>query len=173
MGTHGCKVCRVLQQRGMDRYEEVLLDRWTAEPPERMGYRKLARWLNVAMLQLEMDRAGVSTIGGAAEACYDLLRGSDAMADEVAESLTDTGIDASQLTDDFVSYGVVRTHLKECLGAERETKSGSWERDAIDISFEHARTKLGEAIRSLQNKGELSAGGEISVHVGGELECDD
>jgi hypothetical protein len=64
MSEYGCKVCRVLDEYGMERYEEQLLEQWQADPPNRKGYRQLAEWFNTLMLRREMDRAGLSTLGG-------------------------------------------------------------------------------------------------------------
>jgi hypothetical protein len=172
MSDFGCKVCRVLEERDMKRYEGRLLEKWQGSEAERKGYRQLARWLNVTALQREMDRAGLSTLGGEAESKYERLQGEQKIADEITESLSQAGIDVSRLSSDFVSYGVVRTHIKECLGAEREVTSSDWEQDAIKISRDHAETKFVEAVRSLDNKGKLAAGGDISVHVTADIECE-
>lgn len=174
MSRTGCKVCRVLEGRNMEQYEDELLDRWQADPPRRMGYRRLATWLNVTILRREMERAGLPTLGEEAESKYQRLRRGDAVAEEVAEGLARAGIDVERLTGDFVSYGVVRTHLKDCLGAEREAETGAseWERDTIDITEASARERFTEAVRSLHNKGELDAGGEIRVHVRPTVECE-
>ena len=172
MSEYGCKVCRVLDEYGMERYEEQLLEQWQADPPQRKGYRQLAEWFNTLMLRREMDRAGLSTLGGEAESKYERLRGDGTLAEEVATGLSNAGVPIAQLRDDFVSYGVVRTHLTECLGAEVALQSGDWERDALGIARDHAATKAEEAVRSLRNKEQLSAGGEVDVSVAVELECE-
>lgn len=173
MGEYGCKVCRVLDQHGLADRESELLDRWLAEGPRRMGYRRLARWLNVAMLRRAMDRAGLSILGEEPASKYDRLTGEDeAVAEEVRTDLAASGVDVDGLEGEFVSYGVVRTHLRECLGAEREHDPGNWEEESIRIASDHAEGKVSEAVRSLVNKGELEAGGDITVNVRVELECE-
>ena len=172
MSEYGCKVCRVLDEYGMERYEEQLLEQWQADPPQRKGYRQLAEWFNTLMLRREMDRAGLSTLGGEAESKYERLRGDGTLAEEVATGLSNAGVPIAQLRDDFVSYGVVRTHLTECLGAEIDLPSGDWEQEALEISRRHAATKVEEAVRSLRNKGRLAAGGDVDVSVTVELECE-
>ncbi|WP_276258923.1 rod-determining factor RdfA [Haloglomus litoreum] len=172
MTEHGCKVCRVLAERGMGRYEDQLVDQWQAEGPERKGYRQLAEWLNVTMLRREMDRAGLSTLGQEAESKYERLRSDDeSVADEVAAGLSGAGIDVERLRRDFVSYAVVRTHLKECLGLEYTPESGDWETKTIEMAGEYASQKVSEAVRSLSNKGELE-GGELTVDVSVTIECE-
>jgi hypothetical protein len=170
MGT--CKVCRVLAKYGNEGYDERLLSQWTAPRPERKGYRQLARWLNVDLLRQRMDGVGMNTLGGEVESKYDRLRAEDTTAAELERQLAAAGIDVEELTDDFVSYGVVRRHILECLDASREETSTEWEPRAIDIATDRAETKVGEAVRSLLNKGDLEGGDEVTVHVETELECE-
>ena len=171
MSEYGCKVCRILDEYSMDRYEEQLLEQWQADPPQRKGYRQLAQWFNTLMLRRKMDRAGLSTLGDEAESKYERLRSDETIAEEVATELANAGIPIDRLRDDFVSYGVVRTHLKECLDSDVDLPSGEWEQNAIEIARNHADTKISESVRSLRNKGKLSAGGDIAVSVTAELEC--
>jgi hypothetical protein len=171
MSRNGCKVCRILDERDMSQYEDQLVDQWQAEPPERKGYRQLADWLNITMLRREMDRAGLSTLGEEARSKYERLTASDEMvADELATDLAGAGIDVDQLQRDFISYGVVRTHLQDCLDLEYTAESGDWETETIEIAREFATQKVTQATQSLHNKGELE-GGNITVTVDVELEC--
>lgn len=173
MEEHGCKVCRVLDERGLDGYDDRLLSQWRGSGSSRKGYRQLARWLNVTLLRREMDEVGLSTLGGEAESKYERLRGEDARAAEVATVLEREGVDVDALRTDFVSYGVVRTHLTDCLDASYEPGEPSdWEADAIEVALDHASGKIQSAVGSLHGKGELSVGGELAVHVDVELECD-
>jgi len=173
MNEYGCKVCRVLDERDMKQYEKRLTDQWQADKPQRKGYRQLADWLNTMMLRREMDRAGLSTLGNEPESKYERLRDDDeTVAAEVRTDLRNEGIDVGELDADFVSYGVVRTHIKECLDLDRDVESTDWEEDAIAYTREHATGKLEDAVRSLVGKGELSACGDIDVHVTLEVECE-
>lgn len=172
MSEYGCKVCRILDEYGMERYEDRLLEQWQADPSQRKGYRQLAEWFNTLLLRREMDRAGLSTLGDEAESKYERLQSDEAIAEEVATELENAGLPIEQLRSDFVSYGVIRTHLKECLGSDIELSSGDWELNAIEISREHATTKIEEAVRSLRNKDRLTAGGDVTVSVDVELECE-
>jgi hypothetical protein len=171
MTEHGCKVCRVLDERGMERYEDQLVDQWQAESPERKGYRQLAEWLNITVLRREMDRAGLSTLGQEAASKYERLRSADeSVAEEVAAGLSSAGIEVERLRDDFVSYGVVRTHLQDCLDLEYTAESGDWEAETIEMARDYATKKVSEAVRSLSNKGGLE-GGELEVDVSVAIEC--
>lgn len=169
----GCKVCRVLEKYDCEHYDERLVEQWTAPKAERKGYRQLARWLNVALLRGEMDRVGLSTLGGEVESKYDRLRGDPTTAAELERGLAMEGVRIEELTDDFVSYGVVRRHLTECLEASRERPPPTdWETDAIDITVDRATEKLGEAVSSLRSKGRLETSEAVSVHVTAEVECE-
>jgi len=169
-----CKVCRVLSERGFEGYDERLLSEWRGDGDQRKGYRQLAEWLNVTLLRREMDEVGLSTLGDEARSKYHRLQGDDGRAVEMATVLSREGIDVERLRDDFVSYGVVRTHITECLGAEYEPAgSGEWESDTINIARDHASEKIGEAVRSLVHKGQLDANGEPTVHLTVELECEE
>jgi len=169
---YGCKVCRVLSERGLDDYEDQLLAQWRGEDGDRKGYRQLARWLNVTLLRREMEAAGLTTLGGEAASKYDRLRADDARASEVARHLDCEGIDVDRLGSDFVSYGVVRTHILDCLGEEYQPEESSeWETDAVEIARDHTTTKIGEAVNALSGKGEIGVGADVTVHLDVEIEC--
>lgn len=173
MTKYGCKVCRILDEYGLETYEDRLVEQWTADAENRKGYRALAEELNVTLLRNEMDRAGLETLGGEARSKYDRLQDDTVTATEVENVLRREGVPIKQLQDDFVSYGVVRTHLVDCLGLEAERTQGNWERDAIAITADRAEEKASEAVRSLLNKGELAVGADIAVHATIEVECED
>lgn len=171
--TYHCKVCRVIDERHITNGDDRLLTRWHGDGTQRMGYRKLARWLNVTMLRQEMDQVGITTLGGEAESKYDRLRGNNpTVAVEIRETLEAEGINMEQLESDFVSYGVIRTHIKECLGGDREETSSDWERESIEIARDLATKKTTEAVTSLLNKGTLESSGDISVDLAIALECE-
>ncbi|GAA0657501.1 rod-determining factor RdfA [Salarchaeum japonicum] len=175
MTTYGCKVCRLFDEYDLTGYEERLVDQWTADGSRRKGYRSLADWLNVALLRNTMDRAGLQTLGDEAESKYERLQGDDATAAEVRNVLREEGVPIDDLESDFVSYAVVRTHLKDCLGVERtdtSTTDSNWEEDALDIAASHAESKASEAVSSLTTKNRLSAGGDLAVHATVEVECE-
>lgn len=158
----------------MGRYEDQLVDQWQAESLQRKGYRQLATWLNIMMLRREMDRAGLSTLGNEPKSKYERLQSDNkTVAAEVRTDLRNEGINVDSLEADFVSYGVIRTHLRECLSVEREATATDWESDSIEYTREHATEKLTDAVQSLVNKGKLSACGDVKIHVTFEVECED
>ena len=171
---YGCKVCRVLAERELGHYDERLLTEWRGEEGARKGYRSLAEWLNVTLLRREMDAAGLATLGDEAESKYERLRADDATAREVARLLERDGVDVAALKADFVSYGVVRTHITDCLGAEYEpTAAGDWERETIDIATDRACEKVRKVVGSLRRKGDLDGGESVAVHLDADVECED
>lgn len=154
--------------------DERLVAHWKGDSVQRKGYRKLAKWLNVIILRRAMDRAGVPTLGGEVEAKYERLQGEDGTtAAEVEEILSNEGIDVERVRDDFVSYGVIRTHIKECLDAERENTDNDWEKKALEITRDHSETKASNAVKSLINKGKIQTAGEVEVDVTIRIECEE
>lgn len=98
----------------------------------------------------------------------------DGTAEEVANMLKHEGIAIDELQKDFVSYGVIRTHIKDCLEAEYEPQEATnWEPEAIEIAQSHAQEKLSSAVNSLRNKGELAGGSDVTLHLAIEVECED
>ena len=168
-----CKVCRVLAEREMGEYESQMVAHWKGEIGQRKGYRQLAEWFNVTLLRREMDKAGLSTLGNEAESKYERLNDERTVAEEVRMDLRRAGLPIDDLESDFVSYGVIRTHLTECLGEEYEHESGDWEQEAIDRASSHAHQKISEAVQAALSKGKLTAAGEVTVSISVELECEE
>lgn len=176
MSEYGCKLCRVLDERGLADYDERMLAQWRGETGPRKGYRTLATEFNTMLLRREMDRAGVSTLGDEAESKYSRLTGdNEAVAREVREVLRGEGIPIDDLETDFVSYGAVRTHIKSCLKSDYNPETSSdksdWERTAIDIARSTAKEKTTEAVGALVSSGSLEIGGKPSIDVDISVEC--
>lgn len=172
MSDYGCKVCRVLDERGLDRLDDELVSRWHGESGKRMGYRRLADWLNATLLRREMERAGMPTGAGEARSRYERLTGDDDTAAEMRRLLRRGGVAVDALLDDFVSYSVVRTHLVDCLGEQRDpSPPADWERDRLDQLQAYATAEAADAVRSLCNKGELTAGGDVEPAVSLSVTC--
>lgn len=173
MIDYGCKVCRVLDERELDHLDAELVARWHGEDGERMGYRRLADWLNTALLRTEMEIVGMPTEAGEARSRYERLTDDD-RGGEMRELLRRGGVAVDDLLDDFVSYSVVRTHLTDCLGEERDPEpAGAWEAERLEQIETYAAEQAEGPIRSLVNKGELVAGGAIEPTVSVSLTCTD
>lgn len=171
MTEYGCKVCRVLAERDLEELNPELVARWTGETGERLGYRRLADWLNTAMLRRELEIVGLPTGGDEARSRYERLD-DDETAPAVKRLLRDNGVAVDALLADFVSYSVLRTHLTDCLGAERDpTPPSDWEADRLESLEAYAESEARDAVRSLVNKGRLAAGGDIDVSATVTLRC--
>lgn len=163
MTEYGCKVCRVLADRELTELNPELAARWTDDSGDRFGYRRLADWLNTALLRREMEIVGMPTGGGEARSRYERLR-DDETARAVRRLLRDGGVAVDELVDDFVSYSVLRTHLKDCLKANREPSPPSdWEAARLEKLEAYAESEAADAVRSLVTKGRLAAGGNLDV----------
>lgn len=173
MTDDSCKVCRTLEAHGGGWMEDALLAHWRGDDGNRLGYRRLAHWLNVRVLEREMERAGMPTAGDEAASKYDRLTGDDeAIARGVHEVLQAGGLPMADLERSFVSYGVVRTHLLDCLDAERPPEpTTSWEPETVSVAADQATTRTAAAVRAQYNKGELRAGGLPTVSVSISLTC--
>lgn len=177
MTEHGCKVCRVLAERDLEHLNGEMVARWHGETGDRMGYRRLADWLNTSLLRAEMEIVGMPTEGGEPRSRYERLTGTDGSSgDKVAEQMRGVlrrgGVAVEELIDDFVSYGVIRTHLRECLGERRDPQPpADWEADRLAQLEAYTGEEAADAVRSLVNKGKLSAGGEVQVTVSLAVTC--
>ncbi|AEN04873.1 hypothetical protein Halar_1116 [halophilic archaeon DL31] len=171
MTEYGCKVCQVLDERDLKEMNPELVARWTGEGGKRLGYRRLADWLNTALLRREMEIVGMPTGGDEARSRYERLHDDDT-APAVRRLLKRGGVALDDLGDDFVSYSVVRTHLQDCLDASREPSPPSaWEPGQLERLEAYAASEATDAVRSLRNKGQLKAVGEVEAVVTIAVAC--
>jgi hypothetical protein len=118
------KVVRLLDEYGLEGLGVDLEERWTAED-ERLSLRELADYFNRQLLRQAMLDAGVQTVDGNVENIYRLLTDdavSDAEQTRVRRRLEREGLDVETLQTDFVSYGAIRTYLKEYRGADHTSE---------------------------------------------------
>jgi hypothetical protein len=179
----GCKVDRVIERYGLaaadpkhDHIDEGLLARWTGESERTsMGYRPLTEWFNKRLLRRVFDEHGRDSLAARLDHDYEALTGDDdLLREEVLESLATDGIDANAVREDFVSWGTMRTHLKDCLDGEKPTgeSSGDWERDTVEMAKRFAVEKTTSALSSLATKDELDGVERSSVTVQIQLDCE-
>lgn len=177
-----CKVDEVIERYDLGtadpRYEtlnEGLLHRWSgAERPESMGYRPLTEWFHKRLLRRVFDDHGRETLAKRIEHDYRALTSDDDIVrEEVLESLADDGIDGATIRDDLVSWGTMRTHLKECLDGTKESQSGAgdWERETVTMARSFATEKVEQALSSLSTKGQVAGLEDVSVSVEVRLDC--
>ena len=181
MSSETCKIDRVVETYGLDEtgdgrsLDERLLARWTGSddrPAE--GYRTLTEWFNKRLLRNVYDEHGRDSLGGRVESDYDALTSDDELvATEVAESLRADGIDAESVRQDLVSWGTMRTHLKECLDGEKDVSpsESGWERDAVAKARSFAAEKAESALSSLASKGVVADADTAAIEVGIHVSC--
>jgi len=112
-----CKVGRVSQERALSGLDEELRERWESGS----SLRDLETYVNEQVLAGAMQRAGLDPVDGEAANLYRVLTDDDVSAGErvtATSRLEREGVDLGAVRADFVSYGTVRTHLRDCLGVE-------------------------------------------------------
>lgn len=114
------KVDRVSEKYGLHSMDQELAARWTRSV-DRFSLRDLAEYYNVRVLESAMDGADITPLDGDAENVYRLLTDDDVSRGNRTQAerhLERNGIDADELTADFVSYQTINRHLKNVLEVE-------------------------------------------------------
>ncbi|MFB6141588.1 MAG: rod-determining factor RdfA [Halosimplex sp.] len=161
-----CKVGRAVRTYDLGAFDRTLVDRRR----DGASLRDLETVVNEAILRAALREADADVIGDVSSV-YERLTGDDASAGERAElrgRLERAGVDVDALSDDFVSYGTVRTHLRECLDVETDRRTPLSVEDARG-TVEWARSRSeGIVERTLDRLGATPefAAGDLSVtHV--------
>lgn len=156
--------------------DEGLLRRWTgAGDQAAVGYRSLTEWFNKRLLRRVYDDHGRDALGERIDRDFEALTSDDELVrEEVVERLAADGIDGQVLRNDMVSWGTMRTHLKECLDGSKpqEPSASDWERDTVSMARSFATEKVESALSSLATKGRLDGVDDASVDVAIHLQCD-
>lgn len=171
------KVARLIGEYGLDGIGEELEDRWTASGDERMSLRSLADDFNQRLLETVIPETG-APLSGEVENLYSLLTDedvSDADATRARRQLEREGVDVNQLLADFVSYGAIRTYLKDYRGAEYQQES----RDQVAVEAENIQRLRGRTaavteskLEQLANSGDLAIGDHRTI-VDVNVICED
>ena len=170
----GCKVERVCERRHLPTLPERMVERRTEAGA---SLRALERFFNREVLAAAMRAAGMELLDGEAANVHRLLTAEDvshAARTEARDRLSRAGVDVDGVTDDFVTYGTIRTHLRECVGIEtgRETDVGA------DAVRETVFTLVGrtEAVteRELSRLAETDAfdAGDLTVSLTARVACE-
>ncbi|WP_135537010.1 MULTISPECIES: rod-determining factor RdfA [Halostella] len=178
----GCKVDLVVDQYGLESadpaYESIddgLLARWKGtDDRTQMGYRSLTEWFNKRLLKQVYDEHGRDALGARVDSDYEALRSDDDLvSEEMVESLLADGIDGERVREDMVSYGTMRTHLKDCLDGEKppQTAETEWERESLEMAREVTREKAERALSSLETKGRIDGVETSTVEVQIQISC--
>ncbi|GAA0457920.1 hypothetical protein MUK72_15765 (plasmid) [Halococcus dombrowskii] len=172
-----CKIDRTAAAYDLSDEAERLGEYWTRDD-ERYSLRELAIHFNHLLLRAAMKRAGLNPLDGEVDNTYRLLTDEDVsqgMRTQARNRLEKQGIDVDHLHSDFVSYGTVRRHLKNCLGIEREstgTDNNPAETGAQRIAALQNRTVAvtENTLSQLASADELAAG-DIDVFVDITVSC--
>lgn len=125
----GCKVERVCGRRDLPTLPERLVERRTETEA---SLRDLERFFNREVLAA-MRAAGMELLDGEATNVLRLLTADDvshAARTEARDRLARAGVDVDGVTGDFLTYGTIRTHLRECAGIETGREAGT-DADAV------------------------------------------
>jgi Flp pilus assembly secretin CpaC len=170
----GCKIERVCERRGLATLPERLVERRTEADA---SLRALERFFNRSVLASAMRAAGMELVDGAAANVHRLLTADDvshAARTEARDRLTRAGVDVDAVTDDFVTYGTIRTHLRECEGVEtgRETTvDAETVRDTVFKLVGRSEAVTERELSRLATTAEFDAG-ELSVSLTARVACE-
>jgi hypothetical protein len=170
----GCKVERVCAEWGLPTLPERLVERRTETGA---SLRDLERVFNRSVLAAAMRAAGMELLDGEAANVYRLLTGEDvshAARTEARDRLARAGVDVDAVTDDFVTYVTIRTHLKECAGIETGRKT-TVDADAVgDTVFTLFGRTEAVTERELSRLAETDAfdAGDLTVSLSARVACD-
>lgn len=117
-----CKVGRVAGEYTLGDVGEELAALWRGEDGESYSLRDLQHYFNRRVLESELQSANVEVLDGELENTYRLLTDDDVssgMRTQAAARLERDGVDVDDVRKDFVSHQSIHTHLRECLGAEK------------------------------------------------------
>lgn len=137
------KVLRLIRKYELEGVGDELEDRWTRFEG-RTSLRTLAESFNERLLRAALDDAGVDTITDDLGHLYALLDGEAGSRGEQTAAkrrLERAGVDVETLTDEFVSYGAIRSYLTGYRGASLpEADDGARESEARTIEGLRQRT---------------------------------
>jgi hypothetical protein len=170
--TLSCKIDRMAADYDLSREAERLGEYWTRDD-ERKNLRELAVHFNHQLLRGAMEQAGLNPLDGEVENTYRLLTDeevSPGMRTQARNRLQKHDIDIDQLKADFVSYGTVRRHLKNCLGAEREPTET--DDDPAEAGAQHIAALQHRTAAVTENTlSQLQTAGDIDVFVDITVSC--
>jgi hypothetical protein len=132
---HCCKVSSTIQEYELtppDSYtgdmNDYIVDKWEGKNDNKpVGYRKLAEWINKRILRKVYVWNDRSATDIRIDSEYDYLSVTDDSVDsekqrELFDDLIMDGIDIETVKQDFVSKSTVSRHIRDHLGAKKESK---------------------------------------------------
>lgn len=172
--AEGCKVEQVCERRGLPTLAERLVERRTETDA---SLRDLEGFFNRDVLASAMRAAGMELLEDEAANVYRLLTDeavSHAARTEARDRLTRAGVDVDAVERDFVTYGTIRTHLRECVGLEtgREaTVDAATVSDTIFELFGRTEAVTERELSRLSDREAFDAG-ELTVSLTARVACE-
>ena len=172
---NACKVDDVCARRGLSTLPERLVERRTGAGD---SLRDLEHFFNRELLAAAMREAGMELLDDEAANVYRLLTDGDvsrAARTEARDRLTRAGVDVAALREDFVTYGTVRTHLRECAGVDTARESRPVDAGAVtDTVFKLFGRTEAVTERELSRLAATDAldAGDLSVSLTARVTCD-
>lgn len=166
------KVGRVIEAYDLDGIGARLEAAWTGEAGERTSLRDLADEFNEAVLAAAVRETAGSSLDVEASSTYEALRnGTGSEATRARRRLERKGVDADELTADFVTHQAVHTYLTEDRGASLPADEADRAERKIE-TIEKLQGRLSavteSAISSLASADELDRDGyDVLVDVRG------
>lgn len=169
-----CKVERVCERRGLPTLTERLAERRTETDA---SLRALERFFNREVLAAAMRAAGMELLENEAANVYRLLTADDvshAACTEARDRLTRAGVDVDAVERDFVTYGTIRTHLRECAGIEtgrESTVDAAAVRDTVFELFGRTEAVTERELSRLAERDDFDAG-DLTVSLTARVACE-
>ncbi len=117
------------------------------------SYREVTHWFNTTVVEQALDTAGVSSgesvhtvlVGNElAEEVYQILQtddGTDVQRAELRARLAEAGIEIDALEKALVSHVTIRSHLRECIDFEENTRTPDFGKTINTIRWAHSRAE--------------------------------
>lgn len=164
--TCSCKVGRSTRKYGCPEVSAAVRRRHESGA----SLRELEAFVNRELLRGALRAGDVDVLGGV-DAVYRSLTDDDASAGTRTEThtrLARAGVDVDALEADFVSYGTVRTHLRECLEVDTG-RTGETTVEGARGTIEWARSRsegiTARTLKRLRDEGHLDTGDLDPTHV--------
>jgi len=174
------KVARLIEEYDLGVSFGGRLERlWTGETDERMSLRDLASLFNRRLLEVAMERAGMSAVDGEVDNLYRLLTAdsvSSGMQTEARTRLKRDGVDVERLERDFVTYQAIRSYLKDYRGASYERTTDADRINNVTDTVQQLRSRLQSvtegSLEQLRDTGRLTLG-DFRLFVDVDVLCED
>lgn len=175
------KVATVIRKRELDDLVDELEQRWTGEGFEEHSTRELTEFFNQTLIREAIEVSGSIPLDGEVENLYRLLSDDDIRSSskiQAHERLAEEGIDAEELTNDFVSHQTMYRFLRDVRDVDTSTEQKSTDeiitatRQSIMRLNNRTKSVVNQNITKLDNRDEFEVG-DFDIYVNVQLTCND